>query len=130
MIWNVYSHDINGKEIKTYNVFKHSSFNEDVEELLKEDLAYDDFDETLNRLVQYYFCSRAECEVVITSLVPHIDNDELDRLNAERDNRKTYRYSINLDVGEKVDYYDQLHLNWEQFVKYVWSFKKKRGKNI
>lgn len=37
---------------------------------------------------------------------------------------------INLDVGEKVDYYDQLHLNWEQFVKYVWSFKRKRGKDI
>ena len=124
MIWNVYGHDINGREIKTYNVFNHGSFGKDVEELLKEDLAYDDFDETLNRLAQYYFWSGAECEVVITSWIPHIDNEELDRLNEEREKRRSRCYHVNLDVGKKIDYYDQLHLNWERFVQYVWQFKK------
>lgn len=124
MTWNVYDHDINGKEIRTYNVFKCSSFNKDVEELLKEKVTYAEFDEMLNRIAQYHFWSRAECEVVITSWVPHIDNEELDRLNEEREKRRTRCYHINLDVGKKIDYYDQLHLNWERFVQYVWSFKK------
>lgn len=124
MIWNVYNHDINGRKIKIYNVFKHSSFREDVEMLLKENLTYDEFSEKLNRTAQYYFWSKAECEIVLTSWVPHIDNEELDRLNAEREERRTYRYYVNLDVGEKIDIYDQLHLNWEQFVGYVLSFKK------
>ena len=132
LVWNVYSHDINSREIKTFNVFKHSSFNKDVEELLKEKLTYDEFSEKLNRITQYYFWSKAECEIVITSWVPHIDNEELDRLNVERENRRTYRYYVNLDVGEKIDYYNQLHLNWEQFVEYVYNFKKnkERGKDI
>ena len=77
--------------------------------------------------------------MVITSWVPHIDNNELDNLNKEREERmkKNYPYrvySVNLDVGEKIDFYDQLHLNWEQFVKYVYGFsqlrKEDRGKDI
>lgn len=125
MVWNVYDHDINNKQIKIYNIFKHSSFNQDVQKILNEDLSYIEFSEKLNRIAQYYFWSKAECEVVITSWVPHIDNKELDRLNAEREERRGRLYYVNLDVGEKVDIYDQLHLNWERFVSYVYSFKKK-----
>lgn len=125
MIWNVYNHDINRGKIKTFNVFKHHSFREDVEKLLKEDLTYDEFFERLNRIAQYYFWSKAEYEMVITSWVPHIDNEELDRINKEREEYPRYlAHHVNLDVGEKVDFYDQLHLNWEQFVKYVLTFKK------
>ena len=124
MTWNVYNHDINGRKIKIYNVFKHSSFNEDIQKLLKEDLAYNEFTEKLNRIAQYWFWSKAEHEIVLTSWVPHIDNEELDRLNAEREKHRTYRYYVNLDVGKKVDIYDQLRLNWNAFVEYVLSFKK------
>lgn len=124
MTWNVYNHDINGGKIKVYNVFKHSSFNEDIQKLLKEDLTYDEFSEKLNRTAQYYFWSKAECEIVLTSWVPHIDNEELDRLITEREKRRTYRYYVNLDVDEKVDIYSQLRLNWDAFVEYVLSFKK------
>ncbi len=134
MIWNVYDHDINRREIKTYNVFRHHSFREDVEKLLKENLTYDEFSEKLNRTAQYYFWSKSEYEIVIASWVPHIDNDELDRLNKEREERRSRAYSVNLDVGEKVDFYDQLRLNWEQFAKYVYGFsqlnKDNRGKDI
>ena len=125
MIWNVYKHDINDSEIKTYNVFKHHSFREGVEKLLKENLTHDEFSEKLNCIAQYYFWSKAEYEIVITSWVPHIDNDELDRINKKREEHQGYRYYVNLDVGAKVDFYDQLHLNWDRFVEYVLSFKKK-----
>jgi len=122
MTWNVYIQDANRKEIKVFNIFDHYSFNEEVQKLLKENLTYDEFSEKLNRTAQYYFWSKAEYEIVITSWVPHIDNEELNRLNFEREKRRTYRYYVNLDVDEKVDIYDQLHLNWEQFCKYVYGF--------
>ena len=125
MVWNVYDHDINCREIKTYNVFKHHSFREDVEELLKENLTYNEFDNKLNRIAQYYFWSKAEYEIVITSWVPHIDNEELDRLNKEREEYSHHLlHSVNLEVGKKVDYYNQLHLNWEHFCHYVYGFSQ------
>ena len=124
MIWNVFDHDINSREIKIYNVFKHHSFNEYVQDLLKEDLSYDEFSEKLNHIARYYFWSKAEYEIVITSWVPHIDNEELDRLNKEREGRRTHRYYVNLDVSNKIDIYDQLHLNWKQFVDYVYNIKR------
>lgn len=125
MVWNVYNYGINHREIKTYNVFKHHSFNQDIQRLLKENLFYDEFSKRLHRIVMYYFWCKAQHEIVITSWVPYIDNKELDRLNVEREERRTYRYNVNLDVNEKVDVCDQLELNWEQFAKYVYSFKKR-----
>jgi hypothetical protein len=49
----------------------------------------------------YYFWSKAEWEIIISSW-PNRDNDEL-----------------------KIDVFDQVMLNWEAFVDYCWSNKKK-----
>lgn len=124
MTWNVYSHNINDREIKIYNVFQHYSFNKDVVELLKENLIYNEFSKKLKRIAQYYFWSKAEYEIVITSWLPYIDNKELDRLNSERENRQSRLYYVNLDIGDKIDVYAQLMLNWEQFAKYVYNSKE------
>ena len=126
MNWNVYNHDINRKEIRAYNIFKHSSFNEDVQSLLKEDLTYEEFSEKLNRTARYYFWCKTEHEIVMTGIEPHIDNDELDRLNKEREGRQSRFYDVNLDIRNKVDIFDQLQLNWDCFARYVWDFKKNK----
>lgn len=124
MIWNVFRHDFNRGEIKVWNVFEHGSFSRDVEELLSDSSykSYEDFSERLRRIAQYYFWCKSEHEVVITSLIPYIDNKEFDRLNAEREKHR-YLHYVNLEVNEKIDIYDQLQLNWDIFAKYVWSFK-------
>ena len=126
MIWNVYDHDFNGRKIRIWNVFKHLSFNRDVQELLNENLTYEEFSKRLNRIAHYYFWSKAEYEIVITSWAPHINNEEIDRLNAERAMRESRSYYVNLDVRDKVDVYDQLELNWERFVDYVYNFKRNK----
>ena len=38
-----------------------------------------------------------------------------------------YPYKINVapEVGEKIDIYSQVMMNWEQFVEYIWSNKDK-----
>lgn len=129
MIWNVFYHDFNGRKIKVWNVFNHGSFCRDVEEeLLRDDSVYktyEEFSERLRRVSQYYFWSRSEYEVVLTSWTSRIDNKELDRLNKRREEYPHHlSHSVNLEVGEKVDIHDQLELNWDAFAKYVWSFKK------
>ena len=47
-----------------------------------------------------------------------ISREELDRLNQED---IKYRTNVNLTVGKKIDIYDQLQMNWQQFIDYVWN---------
>lgn len=122
MIWNVYRHDFNRRTIEIFNVFDHGSFREDVEKLLKnKKLTKEEFEEKLKRLTKYCYWSKCEHEVVITSWCPYISKEELDRLNKED---IKYRTSVNLTVGKKIDIYDQLNLNWNSFVEYVYGFRK------
>jgi hypothetical protein len=128
--WNVYVHDFNRKEIKIFNIFKHGRFLEDVKKDLKRIVTKEEFSERLQGHLFYYYGSKCEWEVVITSWVPHIAMSELDRLNAEREetkkkyDREPYRLYVNPDVGAKVDVYNQVRINWDLFVDYVWSHKE------
>lgn len=127
MVWNVYREDFNRRAIVKYNIFDHSSFAKDVEKLLKEDISKDEFAKNMRRSLFYYFGSKTEYETVITSWPVHIDKTELDKLNTEYEeyNNKWshYPYKINvaLEVGKKVSVYDQVMMNWEPFVEYVWN---------
>ena len=128
--WNVYVHDFNRKEIKIFNIFNHGRFLDDVKKDLKRCAEKEEFSEKLRGHLFYYYYSKCEWEVVITSWVPHITTSELDRLNTEREealkkyNRDPYSLYVNPDIGEKVDVYEQVRLNWNLFVDYVWSHKK------
>lgn len=99
--------------------------------MFEEDLGKEDFSIRLKRIAQYYFWSKLEHEVVITSWPVYIDIDELNRLNAEYEgyNQKTGHSPRLLNIcphmGEKIDIYEQLLLNWDVFVDYVWENLKK-----
>lgn len=103
-------------------MFKHSSFNDDVIELLKnKGLSREEFEEQLRKDIAYYFWSKSEHEIVITSFPPYVSKEELERLNSEDVKYRTY---VNLEVDKKVDIYEQLRLNWDAFLGYVWNFRK------
>jgi DNA-directed RNA polymerase specialized sigma subunit len=127
--WVVYCSDINRNEIKTFNIFNHSRFREDVEKYLKKYKDKEEFAEHLKRSLMYHFWSKCEWEVVITDWVPHITMKELDRLNAEREKtsreygRDPYTLYVNPEVAEKIDVYEQVMNNWEIFLDYVWNSK-------
>ena len=123
MIWNVYLDDVNRREIKTYNVFNHSTFNEDVKELLQREMTYKEFSEKLESYAMYCFWSKCEYEVIATSFPPYIDKEEMNRVVEEYDSHP-YRMCVNLETAEKIDVYGQLKMNWKHFVDYVWNFKK------
>ena len=129
MIWNVYYRDINTRQIKIWNIFNHSSFREEVINLKKKKLPKWEFAKRLERKVLYYFGSKYEYEVVVTSFPPYIDKKELDRLNSEYENFNTMygHYPLRIDVCpetyKKIDIDQQVHLNWDVFVDYVWRAK-------
>lgn len=121
MIWNVYRHDVNSREIEVFNVFDHYSFNEDVGKILKKKITYNELSEKLKSSVMYYFWCRYEYEVVITTFPPYIDKKEMGVVVNEYD-KHPYRMNVNPEVGIKIDIHDQLMLNWDSFVWYVWQF--------
>ena len=130
----MYYHNFNGRSIEKFNIFDHGRFLEDVKKDLKKYGDKEGFSERLRGHLFYYYGSKCEWEVVITSWVPHITISELNRLNEEREktlreyNREPYRLYVNPDVGEKVCVYSQVMLNWHLFVDYVWSHKKSKNK--
>lgn len=106
--WNIYYGDFNNRKIKVGNIFDNTGFVKDCEQAYKK--FKDNKEEFLERVrlsLMYYYWCKCEWEVVIDHW-PHRDDF----------------------VGEKVDVYDQIMLNWPVFSEYIWNnreeFKKRR----
>lgn len=97
--WNVFLEDFNARKIVKYNVFRHTSFVRDCAKALAEcGKNREAFEERLNRELHYYFWSKCEYEIILSDWPPRDDFE-----------------------AEKVDVYDQIHLNWPIFTEYVWT---------
>jgi len=99
--WYVYLENINSRRIETYNVFKHFNFYQDVKEAIKQIENRQDFSERIRQIAKYYFWSKCEYEILITSWI-----------------------ATNNFKDKKIDVYDQLELNWDRFIDYIWENKK------
>lgn len=137
LVWNVIVEDVNAREIIPYNIFDHGSFLNDLIKIKKEvGDNYDEFVEKVRRSLSYYYRSKSEWEIIATSWPPYIEAEELDRVNQEKAERLEkgypfYRESVNLSVGEKLDVYTQIRINWDIFIKYLWENRNliKKPKN-
>lgn len=119
--WNVYIKDMNRREIKPYNIFKHGRFVNKIEELMEDFTGTkEEFATQVKSTLMYYFWSKCEWETVITSWPPRITQEELNRLNVELDS-KYPSLSPRLETAEKIDVYQQVMLNWEHFINYLWG---------
>lgn len=99
--WNVFYYSTNKHKITTLNIFDHWRFSEDVEKNLKEIKDKDKFAEALRKDLFYYFCSKAEYELIFSPWV-----------GGEKE-----KESI------KVDIYTQVMNNFDVFLNYVWNSK-------
>lgn len=99
--WYVYLENFNSRSIVTYNVFEHFNFYQDVKETIRQIENKQIFSEKIKRIAKYYFWSKCEYEILITSWIAH-----------------------NNFKDEKIDVYDQLELNWDRFIDYIWVNKK------
>lgn len=125
--WNVFRENINTKQIEIYDIFEGGYFEKVAKEIKNIANNKIDFaDEFRTSLMSQFWC-RSEYEVVITSWPPRINADEFNKINyeqAEYYNRyKVYPYSyvVNPTVAEKIDIFNQIELNWEHFIDYVWG---------
>lgn len=117
--WNVFEYNFNSNEIEVRNIFNHWRFLNDLYNLKKE-TDFKKFSEEVRKKLMYYYWSKCEYEVIITSWPPYIAKEELNRINNED---VKYRTCVNLECGEKVDVYIQIMLNWDKFINYLWSNK-------
>ena len=75
----------------------------------------------------YQYWSRSEYEVVVTSWPPYIKVENIEEMKSEVEkhnsecNWEQVRISPTLTVAKKIDVFEQLNMNWEQFIDYVWE---------
>jgi hypothetical protein len=107
--WNVFNEDYNRKQITILNIFNHSSFLRDCILASKTCKTCNEFSELVKRSLRYYFGTKCEWEIILSCWPP------------------SSKFS-----GKKVDVYDQVMLNWDRFIEYLWSNKEelKSDKNI
>ena len=97
MQWNVFYYNINRKKIETYNIFEHGCFRKYVIEALENHHEKNSFAEKLKSELTYYFWSKSEWEIIITP------------------------WLCGTTDKMKVDVFDQVMLNFDILVDYVWS---------
>ena len=128
----VFREDWNGKKIEPFNVFNHSRFYEDVKKYLKKCETKEEFAEELRKSLAWCYWSKCEWETIIASFPARITKEELYRLNkefktdTEKYGHEPYSMWVSPAVGKKVDVYEQVMLNWDIFVDYVWSHKRSK----
>ncbi len=97
--WNVYIEDFNSRCIKKFNIFDHYFFVEDVVQLYEEyKVDFNSFYKEIDRVLRYYFWSKCEWEIILSDWPPSDKFKE-----------------------EKISIYDQIKLNYDVFIKYVWE---------
>lgn len=126
----VYVEDSNRREIKKYNVLNATIITE-IETKLKNLkgllVSKAEFEKVVDSVLLYYYWCKSEWEVIITDWPPHIEVKELDRLvddvKTHRETYNTLLYAVtpNLRTAEKVSVYDQIKLNWDIFINYLWE---------
>ena len=98
MEWNVYYYNVNRQKIETFNIFKHGYFVKYIAQHLQTCVDKDSFAKELQSELRYYFWSKSEWEIIIAPWVGNKNPDEV-----------------------KIDVYDQIMLNFNIFVDYIWN---------
>ncbi len=127
LTWNAYIEDRNANTIKVFNIFNSFRFISGVIEANNKYKNDFEFLKKVRSSLMYAFWSKAEYEVIITSWPPHIEKEEFERLTKEDIRFRTW---VNLSMGEKIDVYNQVMINWEALKLYLLTNRKLIPKKI
>lgn len=105
MHWNVYYHDFNHKKMIKRDIFEHGWLIEEFKKILKKSADKTEFAELVDRELKYHFWSKCEHEIIISPWVG--DAPEM-----------------------KIDVYDQIRMNWNVFINYVWEGLHEEGLSV
>ena len=101
LTWNVYISDFNGRKMDVHNIFEHSGVEEDLRKIAKKFTGKEDFAREVRRSLMYWYWSKCEWEIILSHWPP---------LRGARE--------------EKIDVWDQVNLNWQVFIDYLWENRK------
>lgn len=131
LVWNVFIENFNGKRIEVCNLFEYCwPFLESLVKIKKQfGKDFNKFANEVRQALQHEYWSRSQHETIITSWPPYIDEEELDRLIKEREDRLAkggvfYKEHVNTEVAYKIDVYTQVMMNWDRFIEYLWTNQK------
>ena len=102
--WNVYVENFNAKTIEKRNIFANGTSLKEIAKMFKK--CGDDkeaFAKELRSELMYHYWSRCEWEIILTSWPPSKEGQFKDM---------------------KIDVFDQISMNWDVFVDYIWNNKK------
>ena len=122
----VYIENLNKRKIERYNILNDGII-EKILSRVNKTTDKESFAEAVKQILMYHYWARSEWEIVLTDWPSHISKEELSRLNTEQEahfkkyGAYPYRYTVNPTVAEKIDVYDQVMLNWNIFIDYVWE---------
>ena len=95
--WFVFVDDFNHRHIEKFNIFDHHFFSKGCDKIFKDNKDNKEvFAEEIRRELMYYFWSKCEWEVIVKSMF--YDNDK------------------------KIDVYQQVMLNYDSFINYLWNY--------
>lgn len=143
LVFNVYEHDTNSGEFKIVNILRSGGymdeqlnkvvkqFKKDKKEFFAQNADADKkykkwvqnyketfFKDRVMKDVMYMYWSRCEFEIVLATWPTFITCEEVDRLKQET---VKYRTTVNLEHSKKIDIYDQVKLNEDLFINYLWD---------
>ena len=134
LIWNVYRYSGSEKMVKEYNVFHHMSLLIAMNKWWKKPLGKEEFAEKLKGELLYYYCGKYEHEIVIAPFTPRITPAELDRIvsvnqeHIKKYGQPSYSVSVCIEYAQRFDVYEQIMINWDRFLDYVWFERMGNGK--
>lgn len=127
MIWNVYVKRSSSSKVEKYDIFQHHAFREDIDTLIKQKLPRAEFEEMLRRKLSYYFWGKVEWEITAAPYPTYVTYEEFDRVSDEvkafilQNDRFPPRRQLDVEGAIRLDVYEQVTLNWDTFVDYIWN---------
>lgn len=123
MKWNVYVSSFNDRKIEVRNVFELSSrFDDSLKRIRynkkkqKYPFLNEEFKNDLKIALQSAYWSKCEYEICLTDLFQVIEAAQLEKMKEKR-----RFYTVDVVGSRKIDVYEQVMLNWDLFVEYVWN---------
>lgn len=104
--WYAIIENVNAKRIEKYNIFNHAGFLNDCDKAWinhhkDSENGFSKFEKEVRSSLLYYFWSKCEWEILVYGF-PYYENFK----------------------PEKIDVFDQVMMNWDRFINYLWRYYK------
>ena len=126
--WNVFRENWNTKTIRKFNIFSHEVFKKEILLALEKSKSKEELSKMVQSIAMYYFWAKCEYEIMLTSWPPSITKEEAKEIQLSVEESEARHkhlprvFGVELAVSSKVDVYEQLLLNWDRFIDYLYDW--------